>query len=186
MARPAAEPVSGTSRALAPMQRSWALCCALAVLTGGCGVDSYHIVSSDAVPRVRLSNGIAVCADDGINAIAASEIEWWLHSSSDAGLDARLTAALEVSIKASRPTLHSGSMTSCESHDVGIAFVLPDGSVNAASRLSAHFTVTASPDRSPHVVVDQASLLSAAKALIELQDAERSRESTPGETSGRS
>jgi hypothetical protein len=42
--------------------------------------------------------------------------------------------------------------------------------------LTAHFSVTASPDGSPHVVVDRASLLLAARSLVKLQNAELSRE----------
>jgi hypothetical protein len=150
--------------------------CALAALTSGCDEETSGIVSSDTVPSVDLTNGIAVCADDGINSIAASEIDWWLHSSPDARLDQRITAALEVSIKPSASTFHSGTTTTCESHGVGVAFVRPDGSVNGPAQLSARFTVTASPDGSPHVSVDRATLLSAAQGLIKLQDAELSRE----------
>lgn len=149
--------------------------CAIAALTGGC-VDGEGIVSSDTLPSVDLTNGGAVCADEGINSIAASEIEWWLHSSPDAGLDKRITAALEVSIRASASTFHSGTATTCESREVGIAFVQPDGSVNERARLTAHFAVTASPDGSAHVAVDRPSLLAAAQELIELQHAELNHE----------
>ena len=146
--------------------------CTMAALTSGCGVDDYRIVSSDTVPSVDLTDGSAVCADGGINSIAANEIEFWLHSSADAGLDRRITAALTVSIKSSSASSHVGTTTTCETTGAGIAFVRTDGSINGPAQFTAHFTVTPSREGSPQVVVDHASLLAAAHELIELQAAE--------------
>ena len=146
--------------------------CAIAALTTGCAVDTYRIVSSDKVPSVDLSNGNDVCADEGINSIAANEIEFWLHSSADAGLDRRITAALKVSIKTSEASFHLDTTTTCESNGARIAFVRTDGSITGPAQLTAHFTVTPSPDGSPHVAVDLATLLTAAHELVELQAVE--------------